>query len=107
VVHRTVSVTERICIDIVTAIGVHEDAETLHTDAAEDAEDVALVLVELGRCLAAEGEEVVAEEGLDAREREMGKTRAVVQECMNTLLLLVRCTVLREEKLTPNERLVQ
>lgn len=45
---------------------VEEPAKTGDADATEDAEDVALVIVELGWGFSAEDEEVVAEKGLDA-----------------------------------------
>jgi hypothetical protein len=60
------------------AVGVEEDAETRDADSTKDAEYVALVLVEFGRGFAAEDEEFVAEEGLDARKAEMCEARAVV-----------------------------
>jgi hypothetical protein len=44
-----------------------------------------LVLVEFRRRFAAEDEQVVTEEGLDAGEAEMGETRAVVEEGVDTL----------------------
>jgi hypothetical protein len=67
------------------AICIEEDAEARDADAAKDAEDVALVLVELGRGFAAEDEEVVAEKGLDACEAEVGEARAVVEEGVDAL----------------------
>jgi hypothetical protein len=60
------------------AVGVEEDTETSDTDAAKDTEDVALVFVEFGWGFAAEDEQVVAEEGLDAGETEVGEARAVI-----------------------------
>ena len=50
---------------------VEEFAEAADARAGEDAEDVALVVVKLRRGFAAEGEEFVAEEGLDAGEGEV------------------------------------
>lgn len=51
---------------------VEEFAQTTHARAGEDAEDVALVLVEFWRGFAAESQEFVAQEGLDTRQGEVG-----------------------------------
>jgi hypothetical protein len=61
----------------------------LDAQTAENAEYVALVVVELGRSLAAKGEQIVAEEGLHACEREVGEAGAVVQERVDALVSLV------------------
>lgn len=47
-------------------VRVEEAAETLYANAAEDAEHIALVVVELGGCFSAEGKEVITEESLYA-----------------------------------------
>jgi len=47
-------------------VGIEEHAQSAHAHATKYAEDVALVLVELGRGFATKDEEVVAEEGLYA-----------------------------------------
>lgn len=60
-------------------------AEAGDAVAGEDAEDVALVVVKLRRGVAAEREEVFAEEGLHAGERKVGQLRAVVQEEVDAL----------------------
>lgn len=53
--------------------------------AGEDAEDVALVIVEFLRSLTAETQEFIAKERLHARERQMCEFRAVVQQHMDAL----------------------
>jgi hypothetical protein len=67
------------------SVCVEEDAEARDARAAEDAEDVALVLVELGRGFAAEDEQVVAQEGLYACEAEVREAGAVVEEGVDAL----------------------
>jgi hypothetical protein len=69
-------------------IGVEEDTKTSDADATEDAEDVALVLVEFGWGFAAEDKEVVAEESLHAGQAEVGQAWAVVEECVYALVRL-------------------
>ena len=96
VIHGTIVDAEGICVRVlITVIRIHERTETLDANAAEDTKDVALVFVKLGRGFAAEGEEVLAEEGLDAGEGEMGETGAVVEECVDALVLLVAVLCLR------------
>lgn len=70
------------------AVGVEEDAEASDADPTEDAENVALMFVELWRGFTAEDEEVVAEEGLHAGQAEVGEAWAVVEECVNALSML-------------------
>lgn len=53
--------------------------------AGEDAEDVALVIVEFLRSFTAETQEFIAKESLHARERQVCEFRAVVQQYMNAL----------------------
>jgi hypothetical protein len=76
--------------DFALAIGVEEDAKTGDADSAEDAENVALVLIELGWGFAAKDEEVVAQEGLHAGQAEVSEAWAVVEECVNALLRLAQ-----------------
>jgi hypothetical protein len=92
VVHGAVVEIESVVfvVNIVPAVGVHEDAQTLYADTAEDAEHLALVIVELGRSFTAESEEVVAKESLDAGEGKMCEAGAVVEERMDALFALVK-----------------
>lgn len=60
-------------------------AEALHTRSREDAEDVALVLVELGGCWAAETEYVISEEVLHACQAQVGQAVAPLKQCADTL----------------------
>jgi hypothetical protein len=83
IIHRlSVAVTSVLPVRLVEGVAQPRDAH-----AAEDAEDVALVLVELGRGFAAEDEEVVAQEGLNAGEAEVCEAGAVVEECVDALWL--------------------
>jgi hypothetical protein len=67
------------------AVRVEEHAEARDARAAKDAEHLALVLVKFGRRFAAEDEQVVAEEGLNACKAEMREARAVVEEGVDSL----------------------
>jgi hypothetical protein len=60
VIHGAVIRTETIgvAVDIFSTIGVHKDTKTLNSDTAEDTENFALVVIELGRCFATKGEEI-------------------------------------------------
>lgn len=91
-VHGTVVESERIflVINIVSAIGVHEDAKALYADTAEDTEDLTLVIIEFRRRFTAEGEKVVAEESLDAGKREMCQAGAVVKQRVYALFMSVK-----------------
>lgn len=60
-------------------------AEPRDSVAGEDAEDVALVIVKLRRCVTAEAQEIVAEERLNASEGEVRELRAVLQQLVDTL----------------------
>lgn len=91
VVHGAVVEVESVVlvVNVVSTVGVHEDAQTLYANAAEDAEHFTLVIVEFGGCLAAKGEKIVAKESLDASEREVGQAGAVVEERMDALFMSV------------------
>jgi hypothetical protein len=93
-------VLEHGCLAVVTGLVgglagmVEETTETGHTNATENTEDVALV--------------VVAEEGLDAGQAEVCKAGAVVEESVNALDTLVRVRCLFFEHVrTARVRLVQ
>jgi hypothetical protein len=60
------------------AVGIEENAETGYADPAKNTEDVALVFIEFRWSFAAKDKQVVAEEGLDASETEVGEAGAVV-----------------------------
>lgn len=96
VVHGAVVEIESVVlvINVVSTVSVHEDAQTLYANAAEDAEHFTLVIVEFGGCLAAEGEKIIAKESLDASEREVGQAGAVVEERMDALFMSVKARVL-------------
>lgn len=64
---------------------VEEVSQAGDAGAGEDAEDVALVFVKLRRGLAAEDEQLVAQEGLHARQGEVGEFGAVVEEDVDAL----------------------
>jgi hypothetical protein len=80
---------------LVVVAWVHAEvlAEAGHAAVAEDAEDVALVVVELRRGFAAEDGEFFMQEGLDACEREVGETWAVVEEGSHSLSMNVSSTI--------------
>jgi uncharacterized membrane protein YcjF (UPF0283 family) len=88
IIHRLLPIVESLRV-LRLAVRVEKHAEARDAGAAEDAEDFALVLVELRRGFAAEDEQVVAEEGLHAREAEVREARAVVEEGVDTLGELV------------------
>lgn len=85
IIHGALVVAKRRLAIFVLPIGVEKDAESLHANATKDAKDIALVLAKLWWGFATEDEEVVAEKGLDAGQTEVGKTGAVVEECVNAL----------------------
>jgi hypothetical protein len=60
-------------------------AEPRDSVAGEDAEDVALVIIKLRRCVTAEAQEIVAEECLDASEGEVRELWTVFQQLVDTL----------------------
>ena len=91
IIHGALTVAIEIIATLpVLPMGIKKDAETRDADSTKDAEDVALVLVELGRSFTAEDEKVVAEKGLDAGKAEMCEARAVVQEGVDPLWKSVR-----------------
>jgi hypothetical protein len=87
---------------------VEEPAKTGHADATEDAEDVALVVVELWWGFPTEHEKIVAEEGLDTSQAEVGEAGAVVEESVDALGTLVRMkSCFQKNVRTARVRLVQ
>jgi hypothetical protein len=60
-------------------------AEPRDSVAGEDAEDVALVIIKLRRCVTAEAQEIFAEECLDASEGEVRELWTVFQQLVDAL----------------------
>jgi hypothetical protein len=67
-IHGTIVNTKSVSFTVLVLLSgsIKETAETRDADAAEDAEDFALMVVEFGGCFAAKGEELFAEKGLHA-----------------------------------------
>ena len=63
-----------------------EVAETVNAFAAEDAEELALLLRELWRRVAAEGGQFITEELLHARETEVCEARTVLEKRVDSLI---------------------
>jgi hypothetical protein len=86
-IHGPLVVRERLAV-LVSVIGIEEDTEALDANTAEYTKNVSLMFVEFysdvsgrtlaearcptWRCFATEGEEVFAEESVDARQAQMG-----------------------------------
>jgi hypothetical protein len=67
----------------VGGIGVEITPETHDADAAENAENVALVFVEFWWCFAAKHDEIFAKERLNSGQTQMRQTRATIEQSVN------------------------
>lgn len=76
-IHACVRGCSHSSLGLTGSLVVEKFTQPPDSGSGENTEDIALVVVKLRRCFSAEGEEIVTEEGLDPREREMGQFRAV------------------------------
>lgn len=69
---------------------IEKIAQPVDAFATEDAEDLTLLLSKFGWGFSTKGSEIVSQERVNTSKAEMGESRAVIQQCVNSLVIGVR-----------------